>query len=170
MKIAGETNTTIIEIEQMILQASINNWTMNTINILGISEDLWYLIQSNIEDWVFQIQRMLADELDTYRGKRNQYMDDNIREIQELYKNEEQEKELNKGRVEDEEIILIKPYEVVELTSLLKSSFIDNKVKTTWSSTWSSFVPPHKQDCFNYPYTINHSNLEESKIPNSRKK
>ena len=84
-----------------------------------------------MEDWVFQIQRMLADELDTYRGKRNQYMDNNIREIQELYKNEEQEKELNKGRVEDEKIILIKPYEVVELTSLLKSSFIDNKVKTT---------------------------------------
>ena len=50
MKIAGETNTTITEMEQMILQASINNWTMNTTNILGISEDLWYLIQSNIED------------------------------------------------------------------------------------------------------------------------
>jgi len=71
MKIAGDTNTTIIEIEQMILQASINNWTMNATNILGILEDLWYLIQSNMEDWVFQIQRMLADELDAYRGKGN---------------------------------------------------------------------------------------------------
>ena len=67
MKIAGETNTMITEIEQTILQASINNQTMNATNILGISEDLWYLIQSNMEDLVFQIQRMLADELDIYR-------------------------------------------------------------------------------------------------------
>ena len=71
MKIAGETNTTITEIDQMILQASINNRTMNTTNILGISKDLWYLIQSNIEDWIFQIQRMLADELDAYKEKGN---------------------------------------------------------------------------------------------------
>ena len=40
MKIAGETNTIITEIEQTILQASINNQTMNATNILGISEDL----------------------------------------------------------------------------------------------------------------------------------
>jgi len=31
-----------------------------------------------MEDWVFQIQRMLADELDAYKGKENQYMNDNI--------------------------------------------------------------------------------------------
>ena len=29
---------------------------------------------------------ILADELDTYSGQINQYMDDNIREIQDLYK------------------------------------------------------------------------------------
>ena len=40
MKIVKETNTTIIEIEETILKASINNQTMNTINILEISEDL----------------------------------------------------------------------------------------------------------------------------------
>jgi len=40
MKIAGEANTTITEMEQMILQASINNQIMNTTNILGISENL----------------------------------------------------------------------------------------------------------------------------------
>jgi len=68
MKIARETNTTITEIEETILKASINNRTTNTINILEISEDLWYLIQSNMEDWVYQIQRMLADELDIYSG------------------------------------------------------------------------------------------------------
>jgi len=46
-----------------------------------------------------------------------------------LYKNEEQRKELNKERVEDEEVILIKPYKVLEFTSSIKSSFIDNKVE-----------------------------------------
>ena len=81
MKIAEETNMTITEMEEIILQASINNQTMNTINILGILEDLQYLIQSNMEDWVFQIQRMLANKLDTYRSKENQYVDDNIQEI-----------------------------------------------------------------------------------------
>jgi len=46
-----------------------------------------------------------------------------------LYKNEEQGKKLNKGRVEDEEIILIKPYKVLESTSSLESSFINDKVE-----------------------------------------
>jgi len=47
-------------------------------NILGISEDLWYLIQSNIEDWVYQVQQMLADKLDEYKERNNIYMDNNI--------------------------------------------------------------------------------------------
>jgi len=34
-----------------------------------------------MEDWVYQIQRMLADELDRYKGRGNQYIDDNIQEI-----------------------------------------------------------------------------------------
>jgi len=36
MKIAEETNMTITEMEEIILQASINNQTMNATNILGI--------------------------------------------------------------------------------------------------------------------------------------
>jgi len=71
MKIAEEANTTITEMEETILKASINNRTTNVMNILGISEDLQYLIQSNIEDQVYQIQRMLADELDAYSGQGN---------------------------------------------------------------------------------------------------
>ena len=66
MKIAGETNTTIKKIKETILKASINNRTMNAMNILEISEDLQYFIQSNMEDQIYQIQRMLADKLDTY--------------------------------------------------------------------------------------------------------
>jgi len=58
-------------------------------NILGISEDLQNLIQSNIEDWAYQIQRMLANKLNTYKEQENKYMDDNIKEIQDLYRDEE---------------------------------------------------------------------------------
>ena len=53
-------------------------------------------------------------------------MDKHIQEIQDLYKEKEDKKE---GRVEDKKVILIKPYEVDELTSMTKSSFIDNKVE-----------------------------------------
>ena len=128
MKITKETNTTITEMKETILKASINNRTTNAINILGISEDLRYLIQSNIEDWVYQIQRRLADELDTYSRRENQYVNDNIKKVQELYKDMEQKKESSKGRVEDKEVILIKLYEVSSSLSTTKSSFIDNEV------------------------------------------
>ena len=43
-KMAEEANTTITEIEGTILTASINNKTMNAMNIAGISEDLWYMV------------------------------------------------------------------------------------------------------------------------------
>ena len=71
MKIARELNTAIMEMEKTILKASINNRMTNTMNILEISEDLRYLIQSNIKDQVYQIQRRLADELDAYSKRGN---------------------------------------------------------------------------------------------------
>ena len=40
MKIAVEVNTTVIEIEGIILEASINNRMINAMNIAGISKDL----------------------------------------------------------------------------------------------------------------------------------
>jgi len=49
IKIAEETNTTITEIEEVILKANTHNWIMNVIYILGISEDLQNLVQSNME-------------------------------------------------------------------------------------------------------------------------
>ena len=127
IKIVEEADTTIIKMEETILKASINNWVTNTTNILGISEDLQYLIQSNMEDWAYQIQCMLADELDNYQEWENQYMNDNIQEIQELYKDKEQKKE--DGKVEDEEVILIKPYKVSTFTSMTESSFIQDEVE-----------------------------------------
>ena len=87
-KIAEETSMTVTEMKGTILMASINNRTMNATNITQIVEDLWYLVQSDMDEWTFQIQRMLADELDHYKGKGNDYVDGNIKEIQELYMNE----------------------------------------------------------------------------------
>jgi len=40
MKIAEKANMTITKVKGTILKASINNWTTNKMNILGISEDL----------------------------------------------------------------------------------------------------------------------------------
>jgi len=50
------------------------------------------LVQSNINKQAFQIQRMLADELDHYKERGNRYMDDNIQEIQELYVDKEEKR------------------------------------------------------------------------------
>ena len=63
-KLAEEAGTTIAEMEGVILMASINNRTMNVMDIIQMAEDLRYLIQSDMDDRTFQIQRRLADELD----------------------------------------------------------------------------------------------------------
>ena len=82
---AEEANIMIIEVEGPVLAAIINNRMINAMNIAQISEDLWYLIQSNMNKWAFKVQRMLANKLDQYKGRGNSYMDNNIWEIQELY-------------------------------------------------------------------------------------
>jgi len=48
-KMAEEANTTIMEMEGSILMASINNRTMNATNISQISEDLRYMVQSDMD-------------------------------------------------------------------------------------------------------------------------
>ena len=63
-RLAKETNTILTEVEEMILTASISNRVMNTTNITQISEDLQYLVQSEMDKQAFQVQRMLANELD----------------------------------------------------------------------------------------------------------
>ena len=71
---------------------------------------------------------MLADKLDAYKEKGNTYVDSNIQEIQELYKDKEMKRK--KERIKEEEVILIKPYEISSSTSLStkSSSFIDKKI------------------------------------------
>jgi len=130
MKIVAETNMMITEMEEVILEASINNWVINAMNITKVSEDLRYLVQSNMENQIFQIQQILVDELDAYKEKGNIYMDNNIQEIQNLDKEEEIKRE--EGRIEDEEVILVKPYKVSEIISTSSSaqtSFITDEVE-----------------------------------------
>ena len=55
-KIAEETSTTVAEMEETILSASINNRTINATNITQIAEDLRYLIQSDMDDRALGIQ------------------------------------------------------------------------------------------------------------------
>jgi len=152
-KLAEETNTILTEGEGTILMASINNRIMNATNITQISEDLQYIVQSNLDKRAFLIQRMLADELDLYKGKDNKYMEDNIKEIQELYKNEE----LNqaKGTIENEEIILVQPYQTSSMTtSSSATSFISDEINNlekymkfvkTPSQTRLFHLPPYYQ-------------------------
>ena len=52
-RLAEEANTIIIEVEGSVLKASINNRTTNTTNIAQISEDLQYLVQSDMDEQVF---------------------------------------------------------------------------------------------------------------------
>jgi len=77
-KLAEEAGTTVAEIEGTILTASINNRTTKTMNITQMAEDLHYLIQSDMDNRAFQIQRRLADELNRYKGKGNRYVEENI--------------------------------------------------------------------------------------------
>ena len=66
--------------------------------------------------------------MDYYKGKNNKYMDNNIQKIQKLYMNEETRKK--EGKVEDEKVILIKPYKVSTTTSSLsETSFITDEVE-----------------------------------------
>ena len=80
-----------------------------------------------MDEQVFQVQRMLADELDWYKEKGNSYVDNNIWEVQELYINREQQ-EKGKEKVEEKEVILIKPYKVSKSISTKSLSFVDEEI------------------------------------------
>ena len=142
-KLAEEANTILTEVKGTILMASKNNRILNTTNITQISEDLQYLVQSDMDERSFQVQRMLADELDAYKGKNNKYVEDNIKEIQELYRDEEIKKE--KGMIENEEVILVWPYEVSSSTTSSSSStsFILDEVENL--SKYMKFVKTPSQ-------------------------
>ena len=113
IKLVKEVNTQIMEIKSMILQASNNYWIQTAGDILSISEDLWNIVQSNMENQAYHIQWLLVDELDNYKGKGNEYAEGNIKEIQDTYKQEDiemkkQEPSKEKQWVQDEEVLLYK--------------------------------------------------------------
>ena len=137
-KLAEEANTILTEVKRIILTVSNNNWILNATNITQILEDLQYLVQSDMDERSFQVQRMLANELDAYKGKDNKYVEDNIKEIQELYRDKEIKKE--KGTIENEEVILVQPYEVSSFTisSPSSTSFILDEVENL--SKYMKFV------------------------------
>ena len=76
---------------------------------------------------VFQIQRMLANELDRYKEKGKNYVNENFQKIQDLYI-EEGVQDKEKRRVKEEEVILIKPYKALESTLTKSSSFINKEI------------------------------------------
>ena len=72
---------------------------------------------------------MLANELDVYKEKGNIYVEDNIKEIQELFQDEESKKE--RGHIEEEEVIFVKSYKMSKSSSstTLTTSFIMEEVE-----------------------------------------
>ena len=52
-KLAEETNTILTEIKGTVLTVSNNNRVTNATNLTQISEDLRYLVQSDIDDRAF---------------------------------------------------------------------------------------------------------------------
>ena len=67
-----------------------------------------------MENQAYYLQKLLVDKLDSYKGKEKEYAEEYIKEIQDAYKQDDIEiKELmiNK-RIQDEEILLYKPYVV----------------------------------------------------------
>ena len=50
-------------------------------NIFSILEELWNVIQEDMENQAYHTQILLADELDRYKRKENVYADNYIKEI-----------------------------------------------------------------------------------------
>jgi len=71
-----------------ILQASENYQTQTAGDIFSISENLHNIIQNNMENQAYHIQKLLANELDSCKRKQNEYAKEHIKEIQDTYKQE----------------------------------------------------------------------------------
>jgi len=58
-------------------------------DIFSISEDLQNIIQSDMKNQVYHIQRLLVDKLDNCKREGNKYTEGHIKEIQDAYKQED---------------------------------------------------------------------------------
>ena len=54
-------------------------------DIFSMLENLWNIIQEDIENQVYHIQVLLANELDRYKGKGNYLVEKYIKTIQNAY-------------------------------------------------------------------------------------
>ena len=134
IKLAKVANTQLAEIKTTILQASNNYRTQMAGDISSISQDLQNIIQGDMENQAYHIQMLLADKLDSCKGKGNIYADEHIKKIQNVYKQEGQEIEqpiiVDKGKqwdnqVQDEEVLLYKLYNISSYKSkIFKLTFI----------------------------------------------
>ena len=89
IKLAEEANTQIAEIKSTIIQASDNYQIQKARDIFSITEDLQNIVQSNIEDQVYYIQKLLVNKLDEYKEKENNHAEEHIKKIQDVYKQED---------------------------------------------------------------------------------
>ena len=68
--------------KQLYYKQTTNNYkTQIAEDIFSILQGLQNIIQGNMENQAHHIQMLLADELDSYRGKENMYADEHIKEI-----------------------------------------------------------------------------------------
>ena len=128
VKLAEVANTQLAEIEMTILQASNDYKTQNARDIFSISQDLQNIIQGDMENQVYHIQTLLVDKLDKCKGKGKAYAKEHIKEIQDIYKQEDQRVKqpmtVDKGKqwenqVQDKEVFLYKLYKLYNLLSVI---------------------------------------------------
>ena len=119
VKLVEVTNTQLAEIKAIILQASNNYRTQNTRDIFSISQDLQNIIQGDMKNQAYHIQTPLINELDRYKEKGNFYTEKYIKEIQDIYKQEDQrvkqpvtfdKEKQQENQVQDKEVFLYKLY------------------------------------------------------------
>ena len=82
---------------------------------------------------MYYIQKLLADELDNCKGKKNEYIEGHIKEIQDVYKQEniimKDQDSKKKQQIQDKEILLYKSYQVNSPRSKTSEPiFIQDKV------------------------------------------
>ena len=103
-------------------------------DIFSISEDLWNIIQSDMENQAYHIQKLLADKLGNYKEKGNNYAEEYIKEIQDTYKQEDiimkEQDTKEKQQIQDKKVFLYKPYKVdSSRPKTPEPTFIQNKIE-----------------------------------------
>ena len=82
----------------------------------------------------YYIQKLLVDELNSYKEKGNNYIEEHIKKIQDTYKQEniimKKQDIKEKQQIQDEKVLLYKPYEVdLPRPKIPKLIFIQDEIK-----------------------------------------